>query len=679
MDTHRLGSALWFGPKNQPLRGWLHKPTNDDALTSRRIVIVPGFGYEELTSGWGLRTLAENLAEAGHTVLRYDHPGTGDSSGDAPNLQAWFEGVHHAVQALNSSDVTLVGVRLGATLALAAAANFAEARQHLDRKTITQQPANTTAADNAIAAPLCDKNDKNDKNDKSIGHGEGSLALLDLVEDKIQLRDPNRLDQKTHSTYGNGAITQIVAISPVVSGRRMMRELTVLAAARKAVAPVPVVDYEQWPLQLTWAATTSPTPTNQPALVVGGFEYPEDLRIDLGNLDLLSLTASPAPRVEIVHAAERSTDKSLATHLRSKGTAVYESSVEGIGKWLDASSEVAIAPQSLIALVQDQLHGYAMSESTAESTTESTTESIADFTTESTPEFISAFGRGTSNEPTPPITQTSTFQSYDSIVREHSFFLGEPSLCATTTEPIEPSSKKAVAVLLLNSGVERSVGPGRAWVTWSRSLAAMGHTVLRLDLSGVGNSGTWPNKPAFHNYGPETFDDVALGIEKLRAMGHEKIVLAGLCASAFSAIGTTVLPSVVGIVSMSPQFYRCGTPASVAEVEDTNLNRHRISQLDQKLNLRRKGAVIEEMVGKRHLSMTWIEAWLAQGTQIRLVFGPDDRGLRFLQWRAPRALKRLTKNPKFALQIHPELDHAMHNCAARADVFRDLCELLNSV
>ena len=79
MDTHRLGSALWFGPKNQPLRGWLHKPTNDDALTSRRIVIVPGFGYEELTSGWGLRALAENLAEAGHTVLRYDHRGHGRS------------------------------------------------------------------------------------------------------------------------------------------------------------------------------------------------------------------------------------------------------------------------------------------------------------------------------------------------------------------------------------------------------------------------------------------------------------------------------------------------------------------------------------------------------------------------------------------------------------------------
>ena len=116
----------------------------------------------------------------------------------------------------------------------------------------------------------------------------------------------------------------------------------------------------------------------------------------------------------------------------------------------------------------------------------------------------------------------------------------------------------------------------------------------------------------------------------------------------------------------------------MSEAEDPNINRHRISKIDQKLNLRRKGAAVEEMVGKRHLSISWIDAWIAQGTQVRLVFGPDDRGLRFLQWRTPRSLKRLAKSGKFALQIHPGLDHAMHAAEARVDVFHDLCELLKS-
>ena len=274
---------------------------------------------------------------------------------------------------------------------------------------------------------------------------------------------------------------------------------------------------------------------------------------------------------------------------------------------------------------------------------------------------------------------TASIQEKGKTLRERCFRIGEPSLSAVVTEPTEEPSSANVAVLLLNSGVERSIGPGRAWVAWSRKFAAAGHTVLRLDLSGVGNSGTWPGKPAFHNYGSETFDDVALGLASLRSMGHQKVVIVGLCASAFSALGTTMHPGVVGIVSLSPQFYRCGTPGSMAEAEDTNLNRHRISQLDQKLNLRRKGAAIEELVGKRHLGITWIDSWIAQGTQIRLVFGPDDRGLRFLQWRTPRSLKRLAKAEKFALQVHPTLDHALHNVPARNAVFNDIYELVKSL
>jgi pimeloyl-ACP methyl ester carboxylesterase len=619
------GSPVWFGPEDQPLRGWLHRPPLNNGGSSRRVVIVPGFGYEELTSGWGLRNLAEELADAGHTVLRYDHPGTGDSSGDDPTVASWLQGVHHAVSALNFPDVTLIGVRLGATLALAAASTYGSDHSNAlgsqDLDDVTSSPADSP---------------------------------------KATLGKP----------FANGAITQVFAVSPVVSGRRMMRELTMLAATKKAVAPTSSEGgFAAGPLEPTWAAPTvtlkSSTLSTSPSslsrsesssegapLVVGGFVYSDALRAGLSSLDLLSLTASPAPLVEIIHAFERSTDKNFATYLRSLGTAVYESSVEGISTWLDTSSELAIAPRPLIDLLKRQLFGESMVDA----------DELTDF-----------------HNTDRSFTSTSTVRINGKTLRERAFVLGEPSLSAIVVEPIDPLAKPTVAVLLLNSGVERNIGPGRAWVSWSRSLAGAGHTVLRLDLSGVGNSGTWPGKPAFHTYRPETFDDVALGIAELRAMGHQKIVMVGLCASAFSALGAKVDPSVVGIVSLSPQLYRCGTPGSMAEVEDTNFNRHRISQLDQKFNLRRKGAAVEELMGKRHLSISWIEAWLAQGTLIRLVFGPEDRGLRFLQWRAPRSLKQLAKTSTFALHIHPTLDHALHEAPARDQVFSDLCDLLSTL
>jgi pimeloyl-ACP methyl ester carboxylesterase len=618
------GSPVWFGPTDMPLRGWIHRPLGGSSSNSRRMVIVPGFGYEELTAGWGLRALAEELACNGHTVLRYDHPGTGDSSGDAATVSGWFDGIHHAVSALNFPDVTLIGVRLGATLALAAAAEFSSQQSHQPKQ--TNQPNQTNQTNQA--------NLHNNSDQQGSAPGEVLAG----------------------KAFANGAITQIIAVSPIVSGRRMMRELTMLAATKKAVAAEPVVEFEAGPLQLSWAAPTTTSrstssssgPQSAP-LVVGGFTYSSELRTGLGVLDLLGLPASPAPRVEIVHANERATDKNFIEHLRGLGTAVYESHVEGIAAWLDTSSELAAAPQPLISLLRNQLYGASMVD----------TVEVRD----QSKRFTSAV----------------TMSVEEKLIRERCFVLGEPSLSAVLTEPTETRGIHAVAILLLNSGVERNIGPGRAWVSWSRTLAAAGSTVLRLDLSGVGNSGTWPGKPAFHNYGPETFDDVALGIASLRSMGHQKIVIVGLCASAYSALGTAVQPGVVGIVSLSPQFYRCGTPGSMAEVEDTDFNRHRISQLDQKLHLRRKGAAIEELVGKRHQSITWIDAWMAQGTHVRLVFGPDDRGLRFLQWRSPRSLKRLAKTPTFALRVHPNLDHALHEATARADVFTDLRALINDL
>ncbi len=634
--SNECGSPVWFGPADTPLRGWIHRPLGGSPSNSRRIVIVPGFGYEELTAGWGLRALAEELAGNGHTVLRYDHPGTGDSSGDDASVSGWFDGIHHAVSALDFPDVTLIGVRLGATLALAAAAEFSSRESHQTNQTNqTNLHTSTKLQSTKLQSTEQQSTEQQSTEQQSVMPGEVLAG----------------------KAFANGAITQIIAVSPIVSGRRMMRELTMLAATKKAVAAEPIGEFEAGPLQLSWATPTatsrSASPTAGPEsspLVVGGFTYSSEVRTGLATLDLLGLPASPAPRVEIVHASERSTDKNFIEHLRGLGTAVYESHVEGIATWLDTSSELAAAPQPLISLLRGQLYGDSMVDAT-------------EFSEQGKHRF----------------TSTTTMSVEETLVRERCFVLGEPSLSGVLTEPAEKPGMEAVAVLLLNSGVERNIGPGRAWVSWSRTLAAAGSTVLRLDLSGVGNSGTWPGKPAFHNYGPETFDDVALGIASLRSMGHQKIVIVGLCASAYSALGTAVQPGVVGIVSLSPQFYRCGTPGSMAEIEGTNFNRHRISQLDQKLNLRRKGAAIEELVGKRHQCITWIDAWLAQGTHVRLAFGPDDRGLRFLQWRTPRSLKRLAKTPTFALQVYPNLDHALHEAPARADVFTDLRSFINGL
>jgi len=103
--------------------GWLHP-----AAGRRGVVLCGPLGIEAYCTHRAWRALAERLAAAGLPTLRFDYPGTGDSRGDDDpgRVRAWIDGVHAAVRwmtdTLELQEVTLVGTRLGAALAAAAAA-----------------------------------------------------------------------------------------------------------------------------------------------------------------------------------------------------------------------------------------------------------------------------------------------------------------------------------------------------------------------------------------------------------------------------------------------------------------------------------------------------------------------------------------------------------------------------
>ena len=118
---------VWFGSLNAPLFGWLSRPATSPVIGG--VVIVPPVGYEARNARATLRYLAHELARCGFLALRFDLRGTGDSAQEFNEVLPspdWSEDVAIAVQLLRSSgvkSVSLVGMRLGATLVAMAASD----------------------------------------------------------------------------------------------------------------------------------------------------------------------------------------------------------------------------------------------------------------------------------------------------------------------------------------------------------------------------------------------------------------------------------------------------------------------------------------------------------------------------------------------------------------------------
>jgi glycosyltransferase involved in cell wall biosynthesis/pimeloyl-ACP methyl ester carboxylesterase len=121
---------FYFGPANRPLFGWYHGP-DGDARATEGVVICQPMGHEYMSAHRTMRHLADRLAVAGLPVIRFDYDGAGNSAGrdDDPNrVESWIESIKQAVAALRNrsecAHVSLVGLRLGATLAALASCDI---------------------------------------------------------------------------------------------------------------------------------------------------------------------------------------------------------------------------------------------------------------------------------------------------------------------------------------------------------------------------------------------------------------------------------------------------------------------------------------------------------------------------------------------------------------------------
>jgi pimeloyl-ACP methyl ester carboxylesterase len=127
-EGHGPMTLFHFGSADAPLFGVYSAP---DAAAARQaaVLLCAPTGLEYMRTHYAVRLVASQLAKMGLHVLRFDYHGTGDSSGNigAGQFDIWCDDIAVAAGKLleisGVHDLTVVGLRLGAALAVEALAS----------------------------------------------------------------------------------------------------------------------------------------------------------------------------------------------------------------------------------------------------------------------------------------------------------------------------------------------------------------------------------------------------------------------------------------------------------------------------------------------------------------------------------------------------------------------------
>lgn len=323
-------------------------------------------------------------------------------------------------------------------------------------------------------------------------------------------------------------------IAPVVAGRQYVREQTALAATGFAGNPA----------------------EHDPAWIeAGGFCLGATTRADLTALDMKRLAWQLGGRVAPLSLAVFDRDD-MPSHpgwtqvLREQGVDVTVQPFTGYPAMVDEPHR-AVVPQALLAQVCTWVQSCHAR----------------------MPAASARAGGGARNRLQAECTVGAVTERVVRVTSQGLF--GVVSL---------PSDRAAArgAVLLLNAGAVRHVGPGRLSVDLARHWAERGRVVLRLDLAGLGESPAHPGEPAGVVYGRQAVEDVRAACQWLSAYcGSEACQVVGLCAGAYHGLQAAFAGAPVRrVVLINPLVFR---HRAGHEVMDGPLSLHRLHGTAQAL------------------------------------------------------------------------------------------------
>jgi pimeloyl-ACP methyl ester carboxylesterase len=307
-------------------------------------------------------------------------------------------------------------------------------------------------------------------------------------------------------------VDSLILIAPVVSGRRYLRELqtTRLAAS-----------LGDGPAASAASASNDIDAAGAGSMEVSGFLLSAATLAALAQVDLSMLIEPPVIDMLVIDGSSLPTTRPWVERLSVLGARVEYLVLPGLIEMLMTDPQFAVIPQAMLEAMRNWLprlqHGGSAQ---AEGSGSNLDRAAVPTNVLSLPgdEFVS-----------------------QALLTEHPVFIGsEPTLFGIITEP-QPGEMRHRAVILLNVGAEYHIGSSRMYVSLARRWARQGYTVLRLDLAGLGDSGTRPGRPDNEVFPHAALDDIRTAIELMRnRYGAVDVTLGGLCSGAYHSLRAAV-------------------------------------------------------------------------------------------------------------------------------------------
>lgn len=403
---------------------------------------------------------------------------------------------------------------------------------------------------------------------------------------------------------GMAGVEEVAAWAPVLPGRRYARSLTLMGERPPADADLA-----------------------EGSVLIGGYLAPSRLLRDLQTLSLDDLNLAGVGRAVIANRDDQPSSMTLTEAVAGQVPIVETLELPGHREFIDAPAEDAIIPlravEALVAAVAPMVNSRAVQWS----------------------------------RPNLPIRSLMS----DAVEEEH-VVIGRRGTVSVRTAVSGGGSAASTALVFLNTGSDPHYGPSRAWVDLARILASPSIDVFRTDFSGWGDSPP-DSRATGRPYDLHVVEDIEAVSLALHETGYERVVFAGLCASAWLALHAARVTPLGGagrdmVIAINPQLYwRPGDPVEALMSKTRARRAEEIESIAAQADAGIFDA--EDAAGRLCDAARWLQDLVDARVPVHLLFAENDDGLIYIRQRIGRRLRTLTEAGALQVTEMPGVDHSM--------------------